>query len=68
MIRLFQKTPLASSGSTSGGYIILFLLFHLVAQINILKQKLDKVSQEYEQLKSKLRLRESQLFGRKSEK
>ena len=44
------------------------MLFHLVAQINILKQKLNELAQENEALKSKLRLREAQLFGQKSEK
>lgn len=67
MIKLFQKAPLSSTDSTSGSFIF-FLLFHLVAQINILKQKLNELAQENEQLKSKLRLREAQLFGQKSEK
>ena len=67
-MKLFQKNQFRSSDSTSGGSFIFFLLFHIVAQINLLKQKLDELAQENEQLKSKLRLREAQLFGQKSEK
>ena len=58
--------PSASSGNS--GNCIFLLLWHLIAQISFLKQKLAEVVNENERLKSKLRLREAQLFGTKSEK
>lgn len=58
--------PSASSGNS--GSCIFLLLWHLVAQISFLTKKLSEVIHENEQLKSKLRLREAQLFGTKSEK
>lgn len=67
MMRFIQKTTRPSSNSTSDGFIFFFILY-LLAQIKLLHQKLNELATENEQLKSKLRHREAQLFGHKSEK
>lgn len=69
MLKSITKSPIVTNASSSkSGNFILFLLWHLVAQIRFLQRKLAEVMNENEQLKSKLRLREAQLFGTKSEK
>lgn len=70
MLKLISKFnsifPSASSGNSCS--CIFLLLWHLVAQGSFLTKKLYEVIHENEQLKSKLRLREAQLFATKSEK
>lgn len=69
MLKLKSKAPvIANASSGSSGINILLFLWYLISQISLLKQKLAEVLDENEQLKSKLRLREAQLFGTKSEK
>ena len=69
MIKFISKIPIFPRVSSSNsGSCIFLLLCHLVAQIIFLTKKLSEVINENEQLKRKLRLREAQLFGTKSEK
>lgn len=69
MIKFISKIPLFPSVSSgNSGNSIFLLLCQLVAQISFLTKKLSELIHENEQLKSKLRLREAQLFGTKSEK